>query len=398
MNGIATGLADRTRRNDDLICALLRDESAGWPGADAAGEADEFLSRAEYHGVLPLLDDRFRRAVIAGLWPEAIRQRCRADALSWVAWDLAHRHQVARLLARLRDSGVTPLVLKGGALAYTLYQHPGLRPRGDIDILIARADKGRSEKALCDLGYARHGVSMGEAIAQESTWNLVDHLGASHDVDLHWRANNSPRLAKLLGYEEMTADAIGVPELGPDAFTPRPVHALLFACIHRAGHAHAPIFMNGVRHSAKERLIWLYDIHLLASRMTTAELEEIVALALQKRMTGIVLEALAQCEVCFRFEFPPGMASELSRSNANEPSARFLGGGRMRQMAGDLLALDGVGTRLRWLREFAFPSAEYMRKKYPEAIPTWLLLLYARRAFEGVFKLWGRDAEDSKQE
>ena len=59
----------------------------------------------------------------------------------------------------------------------------------------------------------------------------------------------------------------------------------------------------------------------------------------------------------------------------------------MRQMVGDVLALDGLEVRATWLRELAFPAAGYMREKYVGARLTWLPALYARRAIEGVRKL-----------
>ena len=379
--------ADWGPRSDDLACALLRGEAIGWPGAESGDEVEAFLARADFHGVLPLLDDHFRDASIAALWPETIRKRCRADALSWAAWDLAQRGEMARLLAAFRESQLSPLLLKGAALACTHYAHPALRPRSDLDLLVAEADKGRAEELMRALGYARQGVPMGPYISRQSTWSIVNGQGASNDVDLHWRSNNSPVLAKLLGHEEMKARAVGIQALGPDAFTPCPIHAILFACIHRAGHANAPMYVDGVAHPAKDRLIWFYDIHLLASGMSAAELEEVAALAVRKRMTAILGEALELCEARFGLQLPPAAKAALSQAGTDEPSARFLRGGRIRQMAGDLLALDGMGERIGWLREHAFPSADYMRAKSPAGNPPWLPALSARRAFSGLRKI-----------
>ena len=112
--------------------------------------------------------------------------------------------------------------------------------------------------------------------------------GSSVDVDLHWRSSNSPALARLMDYEEMQARAVPVPSLGPAAFAPCPVHALLFACIHRAGHEHAPMYVDGVAVPVKDRLIWLYDIHLLASKMQGAELED-AFFGVEQEEPGLIL-------------------------------------------------------------------------------------------------------------
>ena len=380
------GGAEPAGVHDDLICAVLRGERVAWPGAHAGVEVEAFLARADYHGTLPLLGDRLRDPATANAWPESIRSRCMGEALTGAAWELGQRNEITRLLAAFRDAQLKPLILKGAALACTHYAHPGLRPRSDFDLLVAEADDGRADEVLRDLGYARQGVPMGRHISRESTWSLVMRNGASVDVDLHWQSYNSPVLAKLLGYEEMHARAVSVTSLGPDAFAPCPVHALLFACIHRAGHKHAPMYVDGVAVPAQDRLIWLYDIHLLASKMPMAELEEAASIASNRRMTAIVRQALELSEARFALTLPPSVKAVLKQGRGREPSARIFHDGRLRRMAGDLLAICGVAERLRWLRELAFPSAQYMHAKYP-ASSSWLPVLYARRAFDGLRKL-----------
>jgi len=70
-----------------------------------------------------------------------------------------------------------------------------------------------------------------------------------------------------------------------------------------------------------------------------------------------------------------------------EASARYLSGGRARQMLGDFLAFERWRDRGGWMRELAFPSADYMRAKYPGAAVGWLPILYARRALAGAARL-----------
>jgi hypothetical protein len=251
---------------------------------------------------------------------------------------------------------------------------------------VAEGDQVGAEQVLRDLGYARQGVPMGRHISRQSTWNLAMRSGASIDVDLHWRSYNSPMLAKLLDYEEMQPRKVPVTSLGPEAFAPCPVHALLFACLHRAGHEHAPIYVGGAAVPAKDRLIWLYDIHLLASTMPGAELEEAASMALNKRMTAIVREALELCEARFGLALPAVVKAVLEQGQRRERSAEIFHGGRLREMAGHFLAIGGVAERFWWLRELAFPSAQYMHAKYP-ASSSWLPILYARRAFDGLRKL-----------
>ena len=212
-------------------------------------------------------------------------------------------------------------------------------------------------------------------------------MAATHDLDIHWRIKNSQILAKALDYDELFGRAVALPALGPHAWGLAPVHALLFACIHRAGHANAPYYVDGVAHLGGDRLIWLYDIHLLVASMSAGELAEFAALAASKKIKAICFAALHRTHDCFATPIPAEVTKVLSGPGTIEPSARYLSGGRARQMLGDFLAFDRWSDRAAWFKELAFPSADYMRTKYSDAASTWLPLLYARRALAGVARL-----------
>jgi hypothetical protein len=68
------------------------------------------------------------------------------------------------ILARFRAAEIELLVLKGAALAYTVYPQPVLRPMRDIDILVRAADLYRAYALLPEIGFspspgAHHGLS-----------------------------------------------------------------------------------------------------------------------------------------------------------------------------------------------------------------------------------------------
>ena len=157
--------------------------------------------------------------------------------------------------------------------------------------------------------------------------------------------------------------------------------------MHRAGHANAPYYSDGRAYLGGDRLIWLWDIHLLVTRMSDDELAEFVALATAKQLKAICLDALDACVERFATPVAPSVLAGLAHAGRTEPSARYLSGGRTRQMIGDFLALDGAAQRARWLKELAFPPADYMRGKYPDAATHWLPVLYARRGLHGLWRL-----------
>ena len=370
-----------------LICAVLRQEAAEWSAGDDVAAVAAFLDTGRYHGVLPLLDAEFRRRNAAETWPREIRTACAAATRHRAMFELAYRIEIVRVLEALESAGAPPLLLKGAALAYSHYPSPPQRPRADTDLLIPHDRRNEVELALARLGYIRCAGVEGELISYQASWSRSDTFGATHHLDIHWRINNSQILARKLTYDELTARAAPLPALGPQARALAPVHALLFACIHRAGHTHAPLYVEGIAQPDGDRLIWIYDIHLLVARASAEDLDEFAALAAAKEIKAICGEALQRTWECFATPIPAQVINALNKPGPIEPSARYLSGGRARQMLGDLLALDRWSDRGSWLRELAFPSADYMRSKYSDTGGRWLPVLYARRALSGLARL-----------
>ncbi len=369
-----------------LICALLRGESPTWPAHGCAPTIAAFLHDVRYHGVAPLVDARLR-AMDARTWPDALQRACHEDALMHAVQEYATRTELGRVLRALHQAGVSPLLLKGTALAYGQYPSPALRPRGDTDLLLPEAQVGCAATVLEQLGYARGSAVTGELISYQANWSRRAGVAIVHNLDVHWRINNSQMLAKLLTYDELDARAIPLPALDQHARGLTAVHALLLACIHRAGHTHAPYYVDGQSHLGGNRLIWLYDIHLLVTRMSGAELAEFVALATSRQLRTIGRDAIDTCIERFATPVPPSILAGLAHAGRSEPTARYLSGGHARQLVGDFIALDGMTQRARWLKELACPPANYMREKYPDTALRWLPALYARRALHGLWRL-----------
>lgn len=368
------------------ICALLRGESPAPPAPADDERIAAFLREARYHGVTPLLDARFN-AMPGSAWPEPIKRACRDDARAYAIQEFAGSVELVRVLDALQQAGIRPLLLKGAALAYSHYANPAFRPRGDTDVLIPEPQVGPTASVLERLGYARTSGVTGALISYQADWSRRDGVAISHHLDVHWRINNSQILAKMLNYDELDARATALPALGPHARALVPVHALLLACIHRAGHASAPYFADGQAYLGGNRLIWLYDIHLLITRMSDAELAEFVALATSRHARAICLDALQACIERFATPVAPSVLAGLAHSGRREPAALYLRSGLARQMVGDFVALGGVTQRARWLKELAFPPAEYMRRHYPDSAARWLPVLYARRGLQGLWRL-----------
>lgn len=76
------------------------------------------------------------------------------------ALTIRHRraHQIrtealAEILIAYQAASIDCLLLKGAALAHLIYPTPSLRPMGDIDVLVKKADAQKAQQTLRDLGY-----------------------------------------------------------------------------------------------------------------------------------------------------------------------------------------------------------------------------------------------------
>ena len=161
------------------------------PDGSLFGEA---IALARAHGVAPLLHEQLQRGGLAWV-PEEARRGLRALRLAELAREVKREkllQAALRALGGARAEPVTVLLLKGAASARTLYPSGELRPRGDLDLLVAPADRARSLEALARAGFVQHAKTRGtredEAGWHERTLIHPEHgeAGAPEQLDLHF--------------------------------------------------------------------------------------------------------------------------------------------------------------------------------------------------------------------
>src|SRR3954469_8581878 len=94
-------------------------------------------------------------------------------------------------LDAVRAAGVDALLLKGPALARTLYRPDEHRGYFVIDLLVAPADLAAAGSVLASLGYTNvselHGVDDVAGILHAQLWSRLDPGFGNVSIDLHWR-------------------------------------------------------------------------------------------------------------------------------------------------------------------------------------------------------------------
>lgn len=364
---------------EDLFCSALRREQPAWAAENDAGA---LLEQANFHGVGVLLHSQGA----THNWPKELAQSLHSYTLQRAMWELRHQHILNETLSALHAQGIEPVLFKGTALAYWLYDEPALRTRGDTDLVVRSTEKHRTHDALIALGYEQGAAVSGEFVSYQASYTKRAPEGSAHTLDVHWKINNSEILSRLFTYDELRAASITLPKLGPHALGLPAVSSLALACMHRATHKVNPYYANGEAHHTADRLIWLYDIHLLANRMQRRQWDEFMGVAQAKGLRAVCLDGIKGAQQRFRTSVPEDVLATLGQSGTREQPDRYLDSGHLQQQWMDFVALETMTDRCRFIGELVFPAPTYMRAKYPESPLGWLPWLYIRRGAAGVLK------------
>ena len=296
------------------------------------------------------LDDDVRRAVLYG----AIREEeCR------------------RVLHACAVAGLTPLIFKGAALAYSVYDASWTRPFVDVDMLVSPAEARPLQRVLQSLGYEPALQVDGDLITHQAAFVRPGPAGYRHQIDVHWRLFNPEPLKAVFTSEELIARSEPSPSLSPAARRPCSVDALVIAAVHRAAH-----------HNDADDLLWIWDIDRLARCLSSGDWQTLVAIARRGGVSALCAAGLSRASACFSTPIPDEVRRALGA--ARERSAVFLGG-HLGELDIQLVNLAHLRWRDRatFVAQHLFPRAAYMREKYAgRALP--LPLLYVWRIAAGA--------------
>jgi hypothetical protein len=346
------------------LCALVAGTA---PACHDEARVPELLALARTHRVHLLVAPR--------LACEELRVEARVEALR----DELRVRELLGVMAALEADGCAPVLFKGAALSLTHYQQSWRRPRLDADLLVAPASRARAAATLAALGYTRPPMTAGRYVMHQEMHVRPDPVVGEHVVDLHWRLANPNLLAGLPDHAELRGRAARV--VLPDGVVTvaSSADALVLACVHRAAH-----------HAGSEELLWLYDIHLVASRLAEEEWTLAVSMARRAGVLAVLRQGLELSARAFGACAPPPVREELA-SAGREASTVFL---RTDLRPLDRLRADvatlGPARGARLIAEHLFPPASYMREKYGLESATMLPLAYARRIVRGASGWWKR--------
>lgn len=150
------------------------------------------------------------------------------------------RPHLAALLREGAGARLDLLVLKGAALAESVYPRPSLRRFGDLDVLVRRADAARARTLLESLGYVVDPLQWEDlARGRDGQANFFQHTERGPVVvEMHTELINND-----LFFGQVHVDDEGLWEraqpvrlAGVPAWTLGPEDQILHLCLHLAGH------------------------------------------------------------------------------------------------------------------------------------------------------------------
>ncbi|MDE2406735.1 MAG: nucleotidyltransferase family protein [Xanthomonadaceae bacterium] len=338
-------------------------------------DVDALLAVAAEEGVLALL-----AAHCAQVAPNAVdagfQKRLQDAVRQETMRELAQLAQAREVLSLLDGANIPVLVLKGTALAYSLYPSPALRPRCDLDLLVADRVQAKAAVAvLRDAGYVLLGEVDVDATA-ECEVALARPVGGGFGtaVDLHWQLINHPLLTRGLTFEPLWAQRVALPALHPQANGLDRMHALLHALLHR---------VTNFAHGQQNRLIWLYDIKLLAEQADAAMWEALLAESGTLGVAAFCVDGLLAAQAVLAAPVPGAVLQTLRVQAASQPR-------RLPavpdQGAMDRAQLRALPWRARagWLWRKLLPSPRFMQHRYGAHGPFALLRAYLHRWWVGL--------------
>lgn len=149
------------------------------------------FQRADAIGLGPLLYRQLNGVKAQLELPDKEMEFLRNTYLRNLAKNIYRGIELNRILKAFCDAGVAVILLKGAALAEGVYNDPGARVYGDLDILVKKADLERGRKVLSRLNYTTSETEGAQDYYRTHHHHLAPmvHPEKSVVVELHWNVS-----------------------------------------------------------------------------------------------------------------------------------------------------------------------------------------------------------------
>ncbi len=325
-------------------------ERALIPGLDW----EYILENAIHHRVGPLLYNNMRK-VGKSLVPQETMGELRKTYNQVLAHNISALSELREVLERLSDIQAEVVLLKGAALAETVYPDIALRSFTDIDLLIRKDDLEKVGRTFLQLGYGtswEYRPKFTQEFATELHYVKQDGMA----IDFHWHIVGLPH-SRYIEVEPFWENAVPVNIEGSDILILSPEYLLFHLCLH----------------ASKERcslLFWLVDIsEVIHHYDETLDWGLFLEKIERYRVHPLIQHVLRLVKEFFSPPIPDAVLEQLSHHKASSFEDRLLESLADPNITGvkeDLaifLALQGIMTRVRYLYGKFLPGRDFMQKR-----------------------------------
>jgi hypothetical protein len=225
----------RLEKSDINRIKKLSQESLGW---------DYVFKESRREGVSHILYYHLNDLGAAAYIPRDIFKKLREGYYFNAGRNALILDETKRIFEKFRAGEIRAMALKGVFLAESIYKNIGLRPIGDMDVLICKEDLSAALVLLKSLGYnpPRHYKDpLGDF--SNSPLNAVILKREGEDrffLHLHWHLSNSTwpldRMAQAFPMEEVWFCSESVQAAGIQARTLSPGHLIIYLASHCLNH------------------------------------------------------------------------------------------------------------------------------------------------------------------
>jgi hypothetical protein len=340
------------------------------------------LHMAQREGVAPLLYWRLSKSGKIEILTKDARNSLRdMYSSTWV-----HNQRIFKeleVLSRLFDqTGIPLVVLKGACFALTIYPEIGLRPMGDLDLLVPKTKLAEAARIAKTLDYVESlpeaSAGLNDLLSHHIFLQKMDAQPVALELHHSLVADRSFKYAVPVDWFWSQIELLGAASQGRfgNLYMLTPEAQILYASAHAM-----------LQHGGKNTpLRWFYDLdRLIATYARRMDWDLLLSQAGVFEWGSALGAALSQTHAYFDSPIPENVLASLSTHSdqhqelvvllQNKPATHVL---EERQK---MLSLNGY-ARFRLFFALLIPNPSYMRWRY-QLRKSWTLPVYY------LFRWWG---------
>jgi hypothetical protein len=347
--------------------ASAPDAIADWLITDGLDTSNADWLKAE--GLAAFAFHQLRAAGVLARLPTEVQRSLQEAYYAAAGINAVQCQETEAVLRALDDAGIETVLMKGTPLAYTVYDEPACRLKGDLDIWLPPTQIPAAIAALQPLNYAPRDKSDRPAAFISMTGGERQLIGRDPGtglVELQWPALRGEwvRRAAAVDHAAIWARRVVVPIESRSTWAMAPEDLVIHLCLHLA-------INHGFVESALRNLL---DIHLVASRLSP-DWDAVVARAKVWRLATMLWTTLSLAVKLWGAPVPdstlaalqPGSTRRRAIAALDLPNAVLVmrwGAYSYRRFVIQMLLTDRLRDAWRLTWRALFPEADWLRARY----------------------------------